>query len=165
MRVVRSGSRARDLAPVSRVEPRAQRRAPGSHARSGRRPRRGPSRSRRSYADGMNGSYPGTAIQRGRHRGGFSTSMATGRAASIGPAVADESRRARSPAEKVVGLSAGPHGVWPACGSAAWFILGDARSPSMQSHMNLKIKFREGFRPFAPYGVWPRTPSDISTCG
>jgi carbamoyltransferase len=29
-------------------------------------------------------------------------------------------------------------------------ILGDARSPSMQSHMNLKIKFREGFRPFAP---------------
>ncbi|HEY2415866.1 MAG TPA: carbamoyltransferase [Pirellulaceae bacterium] len=29
-------------------------------------------------------------------------------------------------------------------------ILGDARSASMQSHMNLKIKFREGFRPFAP---------------
>jgi carbamoyltransferase len=29
-------------------------------------------------------------------------------------------------------------------------ILGDAKSPTMQSHMNLKIKFREGFRPFAP---------------
>ncbi len=29
-------------------------------------------------------------------------------------------------------------------------ILGDARSPSMQSVMNLKIKFRESFRPFAP---------------
>jgi len=29
-------------------------------------------------------------------------------------------------------------------------ILGDARSPQMQSHMNLKIKFRESFRPFAP---------------
>jgi carbamoyltransferase len=29
-------------------------------------------------------------------------------------------------------------------------ILGDARSETMQSHMNLKIKFREGFRPFAP---------------
>ncbi len=29
-------------------------------------------------------------------------------------------------------------------------ILGDARSPSMQSLMNLKIKFRESFRPFAP---------------
>ena len=29
-------------------------------------------------------------------------------------------------------------------------ILGDARSPAMQSAMNLKIKFRESFRPFAP---------------
>ena len=29
-------------------------------------------------------------------------------------------------------------------------ILGDARSPEMQALMNLKIKFRESFRPFAP---------------
>jgi carbamoyltransferase len=29
-------------------------------------------------------------------------------------------------------------------------ILGDARSPAMQATMNLKIKFRESFRPFAP---------------
>jgi carbamoyltransferase len=29
-------------------------------------------------------------------------------------------------------------------------ILGDARSPAMQSEMNLKTKFRESFRPFAP---------------
>ena len=29
-------------------------------------------------------------------------------------------------------------------------IIGDARSPAMQSVMNLKIKFRESFRPFAP---------------
>jgi carbamoyltransferase len=29
-------------------------------------------------------------------------------------------------------------------------IIGDARSPEMQSKMNLKIKFRESFRPFAP---------------
>jgi carbamoyltransferase len=29
-------------------------------------------------------------------------------------------------------------------------ILGDARNPGMQKRMNLKIKFREGFRPFAP---------------
>lgn len=29
-------------------------------------------------------------------------------------------------------------------------ILGDPRSPHMQSKMNLKIKFRESFRPFAP---------------
>jgi carbamoyltransferase len=29
-------------------------------------------------------------------------------------------------------------------------IIGDARSPQMQSVMNLKIKYRESFRPFAP---------------
>src|SRR5262249_3327189 len=29
-------------------------------------------------------------------------------------------------------------------------ILGDPRSPRMQATMNLKIKFRESFRPFAP---------------
>ncbi len=29
-------------------------------------------------------------------------------------------------------------------------ILGDSRSPEMQKKLNLKIKFREGFRPFAP---------------
>ncbi|HWB41156.1 MAG TPA: carbamoyltransferase [Gemmatimonadales bacterium] len=29
-------------------------------------------------------------------------------------------------------------------------ILGDPRNPVMQSQMNIKIKFREGFRPFAP---------------
>jgi carbamoyltransferase len=29
-------------------------------------------------------------------------------------------------------------------------IIGDARNPQMQSVMNLKIKFRESFRPFAP---------------
>jgi carbamoyltransferase len=29
-------------------------------------------------------------------------------------------------------------------------ILGDPRNPRMQAQMNLKIKFREGFRPFAP---------------
>jgi len=29
-------------------------------------------------------------------------------------------------------------------------LIGDARSPEMQSVMNLKIKYRESFRPFAP---------------
>jgi len=35
-------------------------------------------------------------------------------------------------------------------------ILGDPRSPTMQSQMNLKIKFRESFRPFAPAVVRDR---------
>jgi carbamoyltransferase len=37
-------------------------------------------------------------------------------------------------------------------------ILGDARSPKMQSVMNLKIKFRESFRPFAPSVLRDRVP-------
>lgn len=50
---------------------------------------------------------------------------------------------------KVVAVARGRMEFGPrALGSRS--ILGDARSPSMQSHMNLKIKFRESFRPFAP---------------
>ena len=37
-------------------------------------------------------------------------------------------------------------------------IVGDARSTEMQSVMNLKIKFRESFRPFAPSVLRERTP-------
>lgn len=33
-------------------------------------------------------------------------------------------------------------------------IIGDARNPEMQKKMNLKIKFRESFRPFAPSVLW-----------
>jgi carbamoyltransferase len=52
-------------------------------------------------------------------------------------------------AEKVVGWMQGRMDFGPrALGSRS--ILGDPRSPRMQSIMNLKIKFRESFRPFAP---------------
>jgi carbamoyltransferase len=51
--------------------------------------------------------------------------------------------------EKVVGLFQGRMEFGPrALGNRS--IVGDARSPRMQSVMNLKIKFRESFRPFAP---------------
>jgi carbamoyltransferase len=51
--------------------------------------------------------------------------------------------------EKVVGWFNGRMEFGPrALGARS--ILGDARSPRMQQQMNLKIKFREGFRPFAP---------------
>jgi carbamoyltransferase len=51
--------------------------------------------------------------------------------------------------EKVIGwfdgrMEFGPRSL------GARSILGDPRSPRMQAQMNLKIKFREGFRPFAP---------------
>jgi carbamoyltransferase len=52
-------------------------------------------------------------------------------------------------AEKVVGWFQGRMEFGPrALGNRS--ILGDARSPCMQSVMNLKVKFRESFRPFAP---------------
>ena len=51
--------------------------------------------------------------------------------------------------ENVVGLVQGRMEFGPrALGGRS--IIGDARSPKMQSVMNLKIKYRESFRPFAP---------------
>ena len=51
--------------------------------------------------------------------------------------------------EKVVGLHQGRMEFGPrALGARS--IIGDARSTAMQSVMNLKIKYRESFRPFAP---------------
>ena len=52
-------------------------------------------------------------------------------------------------AGKVIGWFRGRMEFGPrALGSRS--IIGDARNPRMQSQMNLKIKFRESFRPFAP---------------
>jgi carbamoyltransferase len=51
--------------------------------------------------------------------------------------------------EKVIGWFDGRMEFGPrALGARS--IIGDARSPKMQALMNIKIKFREGFRPFAP---------------
>jgi carbamoyltransferase len=51
--------------------------------------------------------------------------------------------------EKIVGWFQGRMEYGPrALGCRS--IIGDARSPQMQQKMNLKIKFRESFRPFAP---------------
>ncbi len=51
--------------------------------------------------------------------------------------------------EKVVGWFQGRMEYGPrALGARS--IIGDARSPKMQAVMNLKIKYRESFRPFAP---------------
>ena len=59
-------------------------------------------------------------------------------------------RTARALADgKAVGWFQGPMEFGPrALGARS--ILGDPRSPSMQRDLNLKIKFRESFRPFAP---------------
>ncbi len=55
----------------------------------------------------------------------------------------------RIAAQGVIGLLQGRMEYGPrALGNRS--IVGDARSPKMQSVMNLKIKYRESFRPFAP---------------
>lgn len=66
----------------------------------------------------------------------------------------DDAQRAETVAEqmargKVIGWCVGRMEYGPrALGARS--ILGDPRSSEMQSEMNLKIKFRESFRPFAP---------------
>ncbi len=63
---------------------------------------------------------------------------------TLAPAVAELLAR-----EQVVGWFQGRMEFGPrALGARS--ILGDARSPAMQAVMNVKIKFRESFRPFAP---------------
>jgi carbamoyltransferase len=72
-----------------------------------------------------------------------------------------ESDRARQVAEaiaegKVVGYAVGRMEFGPrALGARS--ILGDPRRPETQAVMNLKIKFRESFRPFAPSVLAERT--------
>lgn len=61
--------------------------------------------------------------------------------------------------EKVVGWFQGRMEFGPrALGGRS--IIGDSRSPKMQETMNLKIKFRESFRPFAPSVIRERV-SDV----
>jgi len=60
-------------------------------------------------------------------------------------------------AEKVVGWVSGRMEFGPrALGARS--ILGDARSEKMQTQMNVKIKFRESFRPFAPSVMEEKAP-------
>jgi carbamoyltransferase len=99
------------------------------------------------YADGMSGSYLGPRfteadIQRFVDTHGYP-------ARRVDPAALADEIAALLADEKVVGLLQGRMEFGPrALGGRS--ILGDARSPKMQSTMNVKIKFRESFRPFAP---------------
>ncbi len=66
--------------------------------------------------------------------------------------------------ESVVGWFEGRMEFGPrALGSRS--ILGDARSPKMQTVMNLKIKYRESFRPFAPSVLYEETPKWFDMTG
>ncbi len=99
------------------------------------------------YADGMKGAYlgPGNSeaeIEQYLKANNFPYTKYSRQ--DLPGAVAD-----LLVAEKVVGLHQGRMEFGPrALGGRS--IIGDGRSPKMQSVMNLKIKYRESFRPFAP---------------
>ncbi len=104
-------------------------------------------RYQRCAGDGMKGSYLGPAFSDDEIARFLA---ATGAGAEKLPLPSLIERTAELLAqERVVGWLQGRMEFGPrALGNRS--ILGDPRSPRMQSVMNLKIKFREGFRPFAP---------------
>lgn len=99
------------------------------------------------YADGMKGSYLGPEFTNDEIEEFLVTVGARYRRVE-GAELSDVVARLLAD-EKVVGWFQGRMEFGPrALGARS--ILGDARSPRMQSQMNLKIKYRESFRPFAP---------------
>src|SRR5204862_3125392 len=95
----------------------------------------------------MSGAYLGPGVS-------DAESQARLRAAGARFAVLSDDELIRSTAQaladgKAVGWMQGRMEFGPrALGNRS--ILGDARSPTMQKVLNLKVKYRESFRPFAP---------------
>ncbi len=98
-------------------------------------------------SDGMRGSYLGPEFGHEEIEEALVTSGARYR--RVGRAELAETVARLLADEKVVGWFQGRMEFGPRS-LGARSILGDPRSPRMQSQMNLKIKFRESFRPFAP---------------
>ena len=99
------------------------------------------------YADGMSGSFLGPRFDDDAVAAFVQTQQCAARRVPR-PSLAREVASLLAQ-EKVVGLLQGRMEFGPrALGGRS--IIGDPRSPRMQSVMNLKIKFRESFRPFAP---------------
>jgi carbamoyltransferase len=107
----------------------------------------GQARSARGGKDAMQGAFLGPAFDSDEIRAGLD-------AVGVRYEELDESDAGATAAEliadgNVVGWFQGRMEFGPrALGARS--ILADARDPEMQSRLNRKIKFREGFRPFAP---------------
>jgi len=107
----------------------------------------GQARKLNGHLDGMAGSYLGPE---------FSDEEIERRLAAAGAKytrltreqIIDQTAQALAD-EKAVGWMQGRMEFGPRS-LGARSILGDARSPSMQKTLNLKVKYRESFRPFAP---------------
>jgi len=98
-------------------------------------------------ADPMKGSYLGPSFTSDEIQAFLDTTGAYYRRVDRGELAATTARLLAQ--QKVVGWFQGALEFGPrALGARS--ILGDPRSSTMQSQMNLKIKFRESFRPFAP---------------
>jgi carbamoyltransferase len=98
--------------------------------------------------DGQQGSLLGPAYAEGETRSFLEGRGARFRHFAGGAGLCAEVARLAADG-KVIGWMQGRMEFGPrALGSRS--ILGDARNPAMQTTMNLKIKFRESFRPFAP---------------
>ncbi|HEX8145209.1 MAG TPA: carbamoyltransferase [Pyrinomonadaceae bacterium] len=101
----------------------------------------------RGRTDGMNGAYLGPSFGSDEIQSFLDATGAGYRRLDRASLVERVARLLAD--EKVVGWFQGRMEFGPrALGARS--ILGDPRSPRMQSQMNLKIKFRESFRPFAP---------------
>jgi carbamoyltransferase len=102
---------------------------------------------RSTRPDAMKGAYLGPSFENEEIRAFLETTGAVYR--RVARAELAETVARMLAQEKVVGWFQGRMEFGPrALGARS--ILGDPRSPRMQSQMNLKIKFRESFRPFAP---------------
>jgi carbamoyltransferase len=101
----------------------------------------------RGHFDGMKASYLGPSFPAGEIQRQLDAIGASYRRLSRDEIAAWTAEQLAQ--EKVVGWFQGRMEFGPrALGARS--ILGDPRSTKMQSMMNLKIKFRESFRPFAP---------------
>jgi carbamoyltransferase len=99
------------------------------------------------YADGMKGSFLGPAFSKDDISAWLDDHGY--RATRLDRSSLTDAVAKHLAGGKVIGLLQGRMEFGPrALGGRS--IIGDARSPKMQSVMNLKIKFRESFRPFAP---------------
>jgi carbamoyltransferase len=108
----------------------------------------GHERRHRSEGDAMKGSYLGPTFSDAEIAAFLDEVGAVGERCPTEEALVDRVARILAD-EKVVGWLQGAMEFGPrALGNRS--VLGDPRSPRMQSVMNLKIKFRESFRPFAP---------------
>ncbi|MBI1357718.1 MAG: hypothetical protein GC160_25530 [Acidobacteria bacterium] len=101
----------------------------------------------RRRGDAMKGSYLGPSYDNDAIEAALEALGARYRRVSRAELLREAARALAD--EKVVGWFHGRMEFGPrALGGRS--ILGDPRSPKMQSVMNLKIKYRESFRPFAP---------------